>query len=808
MLYFSLYRTVYCLILFSLLSIFSMQAQQTMEVLGQLNYTETYGDDVQLNDIWGYEANGREYALVGLTVGLSIVDVTEPENAAELFFIDGPTSTWRDIKTALDHAYVTNETGSGLLIVDLTMLPDTVGYYDYNTLDTLLWDAHNLFIDENNVAYVVGYNNLAQNISQHDKGVMMLDLNEDPKEPVLLGTYQDQYVHDVYVRDNIMYTSEIYEGQFAIVDVSDKTNPVILGTKTTPSLFTHNAWLSDDSNYLFTTDEKEDAYVASYDISNYNEIQELDRMQSNTGEGVIPHNVHVLNDFLVISYYQDGVVIVDANEPDILVETETYDTSISFSGPGFRGCWGVYPFLPSGNIIASDRQEGLVIMSATYARAGYLKGTVADSQTGENLQDVEVRVFSDSQLRYTDFFGNYKTGIIAPQSKKVRFSKLGYVTKDIDEVDFEEGITKYINVTLDPIEPISVTLQFEDSENGETLGNVTVDVFNDNFSSNTLTDDSGNTLLEGILPSDYTVFAGKWGYQTKFISSLELGESGTQVIELTPQYYDDFLFDFGWESSSDMDQGEWVLDNPLGTIFPDSEETYCNPEFDFSTDFGNNCYITGNQSSNTFQDDVDGTTTLHSPIMNLENYPDPHLSFYLWYCSDDTEASNVTLTAKVSNGTEEVVLQEWTGALASNDWNLQNYPLNDLITLTDNMQFSLSATDNSTDPDQLFEVGLDFFQINDTVTISPLGTESIVQNLSLHSYPNPFFDQNRLYINAAQSCSDCRLQIFDATGRLVQYIELEQGVQTLEWGADLPKGLYLLELNDGVERASLKVVKL
>ena len=48
------------------------------------------------------------------------------------------------------------------------------------------------------------------------------------------------------------------------------------GNCQTPNAFTHNAWVSDDGNYVFTTDEKADSYIASYDISDISNIQEVD----------------------------------------------------------------------------------------------------------------------------------------------------------------------------------------------------------------------------------------------------------------------------------------------------------------------------------------------------------------------------------------------------------------------------------------------------------------------------------------------------------------------------------------------------
>src|SRR5690606_25763959 len=72
----------------------------------------------------GYAApDGREYALLGGFRGTYIIDVTEaPVRLAAL--VEGPTSEWRELKTFRNYAYVVNESGGGLQIIDLSTLPE------------------------------------------------------------------------------------------------------------------------------------------------------------------------------------------------------------------------------------------------------------------------------------------------------------------------------------------------------------------------------------------------------------------------------------------------------------------------------------------------------------------------------------------------------------------------------------------------------------------------------------------------------------------------------------------------------------
>lgn len=356
-------KFVTSIILFTSHILFS-QASFNMDLVGNLPYAQG------TNDIWGYANGEHEYALVGTVTGFSVVDVSCPQYPNELFFIPGSSSTWRDVKTWGKYAYVTTEAADGLLIVDLSDLSGQTYIYT----DEFFTTSHNIFIDENGYAYIFGADG-NQEFSQGNisaGGAVILDLNQDPMNPTLVGIFDDYYLHDGMVRGDTLWGSAIYAGVFSIVDVADKSNPTIMSSYPTSCQFTHNAWISDDNNFLFTTDETAGCYVGSYDVSDIYDIQEIDLIQEWTGDGangeqenVIPHNTHVLGDFLVTSYYTSGVTIIDSSNPFNLVEVGYYDTS-PMTGGNFDGCWGAYPYLPSGLILATDQQEGLFILHSSH----------------------------------------------------------------------------------------------------------------------------------------------------------------------------------------------------------------------------------------------------------------------------------------------------------------------------------------------------------------------------------------------------------------------------------------------------------
>src|SRR3989338_5936888 len=270
-----------------------------------------------INDVWGYvDELGNEYGLIGAEKGTSVVDLSDPSNPTEIFWEPGMESIWRDLKSFGDYAYITTEASNGLLIIDLTPLPAST------VLPTTLYtgpvstpwqSAHNLYIDEFGYAYIFGSN-------RGNGGVIILDVATDPMNPIEVGVFDDWYVHDGYVQNDTMYLAHISDGFMSIVDVTDRSNPVLLGTKTTPSTFTHNIWTRADGQYAFTTDEVSGGFVGAYNVSDPANIVEVDRIQSSPGSGVIPHNTHVLGNYLITSWYSDGVVIHDATYPYNLIE--------------------------------------------------------------------------------------------------------------------------------------------------------------------------------------------------------------------------------------------------------------------------------------------------------------------------------------------------------------------------------------------------------------------------------------------------------------------------------------------------------
>lgn len=412
-----------------------------------------------LSNIWGYAAGGKEYALVGAKNGMIVMDVTNPSAPTQIVQISGPSSQWREIKTYQNYAYVATEGGGGLQIVNLSPLPGTnlpvTTYTGGGLTPGTLSTIHALQVDETKgFLYLYGTNLVGGR-------ACVFDLNQNPTAPVYKGYYNPVgYAHDGYVDNDIMYAGHIYAGQVSIVDMTVKTGPnnqigvPLAAPITTPLAFSHNTWV--EGNTLLTTDEKNNSTLAAYDISDLSDPTLLDQIQSNPGSNSIVHNTYITNSYAVTSWYKDGFTIVDIARPDNLVQVGNYDTYPSGSGSGFNGAWGVYPFLPSGNILVSNisgtnsSNGEMWVLTPTYKRGCYIEGVITDASTGLPIFDAKAELLSTTTTQNTNVQGVYKMGQVQNGTYTFKVSKIGYYPHT-QTITISNGVVTTLNIALTPV---------------------------------------------------------------------------------------------------------------------------------------------------------------------------------------------------------------------------------------------------------------------------------------------------------------------------------------------------------------------
>ena len=702
------------------------QTNFNLELIGSYEWPTTEG-----SDIWGWvdPSNESEYALVGLNNGFACVDVSDPANPIQKFFISDINSTWRDVKTWGNYAYVTTEADAGLLIVDLSDMTGATYWHvsvftnPSNGSSVEFTAAHNLFIDENGICYIFGASSASG--GNPSGGAIFLDVAANAIAPAYLGEWDDQYIHDGMVRGDTMYAGCIYAGELFIVDVSNKNNPSTLGTTSTPNAFTHNAWVSNNGDFVFTTDETSDAYLAAYDITNCSNIQEVDRIQSNPGSLSIPHNAHVDENFLITSYYRDGTTVHDVTYPNNMIQVAYYD-SYSSSGNGFDGCWGTYPFFPSGNIISSEinssanQSAKLMIYERGFVQACYLEGNVTDVTNGNNISGASIEILNTVILNNSssNLLGNYISGTSNAATYDVVFSKPGYLA-DTLSASLTNGVITILDAALQPLVSFNAGGMVVDLS-GNGIASAEVVIFNSDFTFSTTTDANGNYTINNMYEGNYEVIAGQWGYVTscgnEYISSASIN-----TITLQTGYYDDFTFDFGWTVSGGVtsaSDGIWERGLSEGTS--DNGVNY-NPDGDVSGDCTDFAYVTGLAAGGqTGTNDVDDfNTILTSPIFDLSANQIHFVNYYSWFQNDFPWGGqpNDSLRVSISNGSSTVILQTVTGNSPDlGQWNHNSFDVAQYITPTATMQLIIETADWDALGGHWVEGGFDKFEITSAAT--------------------------------------------------------------------------------------------
>ncbi len=330
---------------------------------GSFLYDNTY------SAVWGYARDGREYGIIGSTMGTHIIDVTPGDIQGPVAFIagnfQGGDVVHREYKTYRDRLYAVTDEGPGTLqIIDLRQLPDSAPVlYDSNMLFSR---AHSIWIDTTNARLYTHYGNT-------DFAIWSL---ADPDAPTLLLKPQFSVpwwnsavggVHDAYTVNNITYTNDV--NAMHIIDFSNVNTPVLLGSLTNypqPG-YNHSGWLHDNGWLYVMADETHGLDLKLFDVSDPTDIQFIDTLGTDRGPGSIVHNPCFQGDMLHVAWYEDGYWLWNVADPANAQLVGFYDMHPEPYSFSYKGAWGVYPYLPSGHVLISEMQHGLFVLDISQA---------------------------------------------------------------------------------------------------------------------------------------------------------------------------------------------------------------------------------------------------------------------------------------------------------------------------------------------------------------------------------------------------------------------------------------------------------
>jgi choice-of-anchor B domain-containing protein len=333
-------------------------------------------DNRKYSGCWGWyqSSKNKEYAIVGSNSKTYFIDISNPLSPQLKDSVMGRSGpcTWRELTTYQNYCYVVSDvcTPNSFQIIDMQYLPDSVHVvYDDSTY---FERAHTVRVYDNKL-YIGGH---------AKRGGTSLGMNiyslANPTVPVLLRKISDDvpsitYVHDMFARRDTIFASAGWQGLQVLKFNPGPNNLTVLGSLTsyTESGYNHSSSLTPDGKTLVFCDETPNTSIKIADVTNLANITLSSLMRPNMNVNFVAHNPYVVsNQWVYVSCYQDGLFIYDITNPATPVVKGYFDTyPQGGSGPvtdygssQYRGNWGIYPYFPSGVVLACDMQNGIFLL--------------------------------------------------------------------------------------------------------------------------------------------------------------------------------------------------------------------------------------------------------------------------------------------------------------------------------------------------------------------------------------------------------------------------------------------------------------
>ena len=334
----------------------------------------------------------------------------------------GHGSIWRDIKVQQrydagthrwrTHAYVTVDAGGRLSVLDLSELPHRVRF-----ARRMEASAHNVFVSGVDFAFgapLPGGSPLVHVLGGPGRfrygAFRSFDL-AIPSRPKLAAESWSGYSHDAVSfrargpqaagcagRGVCDVLVDFNEDTFDLWDLTNPGDPAMLSSTTYPSAaYTHSGWVTEDGRYLVLHDEFDELerLVAKTRVLVFDLADLGNPIHVGTWHGpdlATEHNGAVRGNRHYLSHYGRGLVVLDVTDPTDPAEVGHFDTAPA-ENLGLGGAWGVYPFLPSGNVLISDQSAGLFVLRDRTRRSDHGRlGFAAPAYGGEEGDEVRVTV--------------------------------------------------------------------------------------------------------------------------------------------------------------------------------------------------------------------------------------------------------------------------------------------------------------------------------------------------------------------------------------------------------------------------------
>lgn len=301
--------------------------------------------------------------------GMRIVDISDPTSPTQIGHLPGEQEFMNDIKL------VDGPDGSryallasaprGLVIADVSApeQPTLSGVIQASAESGL----HTLFVE---TVEGTTYAYLADGFSEL---IDVVDVT-DPASPVVRGTYpaptSGDGVHDLYAKDGRLYLNATFAGMIVADVLPNPTMGTQVGVfQPEAPQYSHSNWVTQAGGRTISVhgDEGFDAHVKIVDVDPASPEFMQVIGEYRTRDIVSVHNIMAFGDRAYVSYYQDGIRILDLSDPTQPTEIGYFNTwdAASAGGNVFEGAIGIDVDAASGRIYIADTIRGLLILNST-----------------------------------------------------------------------------------------------------------------------------------------------------------------------------------------------------------------------------------------------------------------------------------------------------------------------------------------------------------------------------------------------------------------------------------------------------------
>lgn len=407
---------------------------ERVSLLSHLSLQQMQPASARGADLWGYTDlnTGREYVVMGLSSGVAVVDVTDPQAPQQVAYTTGTPTIWREstiyqrydatAKRWRAYAYITADNVNDFMtVLDLSGLPNSVEQVNY-VADFRA--AHSNYMVNADYTFGIPESSAGAQLVVSGAGVNFGNYRlynlTNPRSPQFINRGNRGYAHDVAsfaiadarksqcpvgsAATKCQVLADFNESSIDFWDVTNPSAPSFLSTKFYPDArYVHSGWFTENGRHLFAHDELDEQRAGTPTIVRVYEMSSLTISDvvptlptgswTDPNSTAIDHNGYVRGNRFYFSHYSKGLTILDITEPLTPERIGSFDTYPTSNHADFIGAWGAYPFFASGTIAVGDINSGLYLLNneTLNVAAGTLRFTTP-SINGQEGQIVTLTV--------------------------------------------------------------------------------------------------------------------------------------------------------------------------------------------------------------------------------------------------------------------------------------------------------------------------------------------------------------------------------------------------------------------------------